>query len=262
MNAINMEYRLLRKRVFSESLELDLELIDVVKKYPSHNFLINPAGQNLYLYLTKYLTLLSELHFKKSISDLRFLDWGTGKGHVTYLLKKLGVHPISCDVKKSQADSSFYQETPILDRYKIGVGELNHEYILPYNDESLDVVLSFGVLEHVENDLESLKEINRVLAPNGLFFCFFLPNIFSWTQRLAHIRGNYYHDRLYSRSSVFKLLESSNFTIDDFWHRQLLPKNTVKYPNYYLFERADNFVVGTTFLKHFATNIEFVSHKN
>jgi SAM-dependent methyltransferase len=261
MKKINEEYRKFRKRVFSESFNLDLELVDTVKEFPSHSFLMNPASQNSYLYLTKYVHTLSELHFDKPISDLKILDWGTGKGHITYLLKKIGANPTSCDIKTNSSDSSFGQATPILNRYTIEVKPLEHSFILPFDESSIDIVLSFGVLEHVENDFESLKQINRVLKRNGLFFCFFLPYTFSWTQRLAHIRGNYYHDRLYSKSSIYELLKSSNFYIDDIWHRQLLPKNGISYPRYHLFEQMDQLLVENTFLKHFATNIEFVAHK-
>ena len=47
--------------------------------------------------------------------------------------------------------------------------ELKHDYILPFNDSEFDVILSFGVLENVPNDLGSLCEIRRVLKTNGLF---------------------------------------------------------------------------------------------
>jgi ubiquinone/menaquinone biosynthesis C-methylase UbiE len=59
-----------------------------------------------------------------------------------------------------------------------------------------------GVLEHVPNDQASLSEIVRVLKPDGLFFCFFLPTTLSWTQKVAHMRGNDYHDRLYDEKMV------------------------------------------------------------
>jgi SAM-dependent methyltransferase len=258
---MNEKYRQLRTKIFSDSFDLDSELVDTVKEHSSHGFLVNPASQNSYLYLTKYVQTLSEFHFDKPISDLAILDWGTGKGHVTYLLKKLGAAPISCDVATNTSDSSFGQKTPILSRHNIEVNPLNHDFILPFDDNSMDVVLSFGVLEHVSNDLESLKQINRVLKPKGLFFCFFLPYTFSWTQRLAHIRGNYYHDHLYSKSLVSDMLKNSGFYIDDFWHRQLFPKNEVSYPNHHFFEHVDQFLVENTFLKYFATNIEFVAQK-
>ena len=202
-----------------------------------------------------------EEYFKKPFGDIKILDWGSGKGHVTFLMKQLHANVDSCDVIDDSDDSSFGQKTPIIASQNIQVTPLEHEYVLPYPDQSYDVVLSFGVLEHVPNDMESLKEINRVLKPKGLLFCFFLPYHMSWTQRLSHLRGNYYHDRLYKKSQTTKMLNDTNFALADMWHRQLLPKNSVNYPNYKFFERLDLFLCSHTFLKYFATNIEFVAVK-
>ncbi len=256
-----MLYQRLRKQIFSKSIPLDIELTKTVEKHDGHEFLINPASQNVYLYLTQFVKTFSEPYFSKKINDLQILDWGCGKGHASYFLSKLGAKPISCDVKSNSADSTFNQETPIIRKNNISVEPLTHEYQLPFENESMNIVLSFGVLEHVPNDFESLKEINRILKPKGLFFCFNLPYIFSWGQRLAHIRGNYYHDRLYSKRQVVKLLKKTNFSLLDFWHRQLLPKNSIRYPKYRFFESLDQFFTETTPLKYLATNIEFVANK-
>ena len=253
------QYDRLRKQIFSMPIPFDSELLATVDGFSSHGFLQNPAGQNIYLYLTAFVKELSERYCDRPISEIKILDWGCGKGHVTYLLNKLGAKTICCDLQSSSNDSSFGQETPILDEHNIVVQPLDGEYELPYDDESMDVVLSFGVLEHVNNDFRSLQEINRILQPGGLLFCFNLPYIFSYTQNLAHLRGNYYHDRLYSKSQVTKLLTKSNFEILDLWHRQLLPKNSIKYPKYQLFESIDQFFTEHTPLKYLATNIEFVA---
>jgi len=251
----------IRKTVFSQAIALDPELTESVQGYDSHNFLINPAGQNIYLYLTLFVKMLVEYHFGQSISELKILDWGCGKGHVSYLLQQLTAQPISCDRLSPDADSSFGQQTPIIDKNQIAVVELDHEYELPFESRSLDVVLSFGVLEHVPHDAKSLLEINRVLRPQGLFFCFNLPYKLSWTQNLAHLRGNYYHDRLYSKSQVHQLLDDSSLEVIDLWHRQLLPKNNIRYPQYRLFESIDQHLTEFTPFKYLATNIEFVAVK-
>lgn len=262
MDSMSDKYSKVRKQVFSTPVDLDPKLIEFVDGTDSHNFLKNPAGQNVYLYLTLFIKRLSEYYFSKKIHELKILDWGCGKGQVTYLLRRLGATPISCDVQSGMSDSSFAQERPILDKVGIVVEPLFHEYALPFESNSMDIILSFGVLEHVPNDFESLKEINRLLKPKGLFFCFNLPYIFSWTQRLAYIRGNYYHDRLYSKSHVFELLKKTGFNLLDFWHRQLFPKNNVRYPYYQLFELLDQFFTNRTPLRYLATNIEFVASKH
>ncbi|WP_425214653.1 class I SAM-dependent methyltransferase [Tumidithrix helvetica] len=238
-------------------MPLDKNLIEIIKEYKNHFFLINPSGQNVYLYLTYFVKNLIEYHFSGN-SYLKILDWGCGKGHVTYFLHKLGFLVTSCDVLSGSED---WQSNPIIASSCFSVDELSHPFKLPYDDNSMDVVLSVGVLEHVPNDIESLKEINRILKNDGLFICFNLPYVFSWTQRLAHLRGDFYHDRLYSKRLVYDLARNSNFEILDFWHRQLLPKNYISYPFYRFFESLDQLLVNWTPLKYLATNIEFVAKK-
>lgn len=257
-----MDYVAIRRTSFTDLPEIDYELTEICKSNHEHLFLANPACQVIYLYLVNYVQRLSEFHFHKPLSQLSLLDWGCGKGHNTYLLTKIGNNPICCDRLVANGDSCFGQATPILDKLgKIPIA-LKHDYYLPFDDQSLDVVLSYGVLEHVPSDLESLKEIYRVLRPNGLFFCFFLPYYFSWTQRLAHLRKDFYHNHLYSRKRVNYLLKTSGFEVLDIWHRQLIPKNSFRYSSYRLLEKADLFLSEHTPIKYIATNIEFLAIKN
>ncbi len=257
------EIHALCARCLNLSLALDPNLTALSRDTESHGFLINPSGQLSYLYLTELVRQVASRWTGRPFGDLKVLDWGSGKGHVTYLLKKLGGDVTSCDVQGVQEDddSSFSQKTPIIDRTGIRVVPLTHEYELPFADRSFDVVVGFGVLEHVPKDRLSLRELNRVLKPSGLYFCFFLPYTFSWTQRLQHLRGDYYHDRLYSRRQVRGMLSESGFDALDMWHRALLPKNTIRYPAFHLMERLDHLACRWTPLKYLATNLEFVAAK-
>jgi SAM-dependent methyltransferase len=257
---MNKTYKSIRLNAFSKSLQFDKDLAEVIKDYDTHYFLLNPAGQNIYQYLTYFVKNLIEYHFQDN-SQLKILDWGCGKGHVTYLLKKLGIPVTSCDISSNAEDSAFGQDTPIINNYSFPIDILTHQFELPYESNSMDVVLSVGVLEHVPNDIESLKEVNRILKKDGLFICFNLPYVFSWTQHLAHLRGDFYHDRLYSKKLIYSLTKNSGFEILDLWHRQLLPKNNINYPYYQLFESLDQLIVNSSLLKYLATNIEFVAKK-
>jgi SAM-dependent methyltransferase len=248
----------LRKTLFTPEYPLDDDILALGKGVETHQFLMHPAGQRPYIYLSKLVKEVSERHFGLDIGNLKVLDWGCGKGHVTHLLKKNGAQVTSCDVKSDANDSSFNQQTPIIDKMGFEIVPLTHEFKLPFKDACFDVVVGFGVLEHVPNDRESLKELSRILRPGGLYFCFFLPYTFSWTQKLSHMRGDFYHDHLYSWHLVYEMLSESKFSILDCWHRALFPKNSNKSPKHIFFEKLDQFLC-TTPLKYFATNIEFVA---
>lgn len=138
---------------------------------------------------------------------------------------------------------------------------LLHPYEIPYPDAHFDVVLSFGVLEHTPYDDKSMTELYRILKPGGLLFVFNLPYYLSWTQRLSRATGDDYHDRLYTKDRVSSLASESGFFILDCWFRQLLPKNSINYPCFRTFERMDQWLTSYTFLKFFATSIEFVALK-
>jgi SAM-dependent methyltransferase len=215
--------------------------------------------------LIEYFIEFSKQWFGKN--SFTVLDWGTGKCQVTYLCKKRGIDITSCDIElNAGGDSSFGQYTPIANYAKINVIPLKHPYLLPFANETFDIILSFGVLEHVTNDLESLKEINRILTPNGLFFCFWLPYKYSYKQNLHHLRKDFYHDRLYTKRMVKKLLAETNMVMLDCWLRDLLPKTPFEIkrkmsPYYGFFEKLDNLICNLPILKHLASNIEFVAYK-
>jgi SAM-dependent methyltransferase len=205
---------------------------------------------------------MSEHVLEHPFGALSVLDWGCGKGHVSKLLRDLGPGSLrSCDLASDEEDSAFGQDTPLIREFNIPVTPLDHEYKLPYPDATFDVVLSVGVLEHVANDLASLAEIGRVLRPKGMFFCFNLPTSLSWTQKLSHMRGNLYHDRLYDERHIREMLSLVEFDLLDLWYRQMLPKNSVHYPMFRLWERIDQLITFYSPLRVFATSIEFVASR-
>jgi SAM-dependent methyltransferase len=259
----------LREEYFSKYFPYDDELAKIVdikqtselkKPEKNHDFLKDPLVQNMHIYLVEYLLAFSRRWFNKN--DFSILDWGCGKCQVSYFLKKKNVDVMSCDIETmAHTDSAFGQYTPIADFAKIHVIPLKHEYNLPFTDECFDVVLSFGVLEHVPNDKQSLIEINRILKPNGLFFCFWLPYKYSWRQKREQLKGSHYHDRLYDIHKVKYLLDETKFNLLDYWYRDLLPYRYV--PSVFRsIENFDNWLCRNTWLKYFASNIEFVANKN
>jgi SAM-dependent methyltransferase len=231
----------------------------IKKKEQSHDFLKKPMWQNMYIYLVEYVLAFARKWF--NTNDITVLDWGCGKCHVSYLLKKRNVPVVGCDLEAAgHADSAFGQYTPIAGFAHIPVVPLQHAYLLPFDNEAFDVAVSFGVLEHVPDDKQSLIELNRILKPKGLFFCFWLPYKYSWKQKREHLKGSRYHDRLYDIKKVTALLEETNYGLLDYWYRDLFPKRYA--PSCYRkIENLDNWLCRNTWLKYLASNIEFAAYK-
>jgi ubiquinone/menaquinone biosynthesis C-methylase UbiE len=56
---------------------------------------------------------------------------------------------------------------------------------LPFEDEQFDFVSSHGVLHHTPDTLQTLKEVNRVIRPNGEFMVmFYAKNSFNYWVRI------------------------------------------------------------------------------
>ena len=61
-------------------------------------------------------------------------------------------------------------------------------YLRAFTDNTFDVVISFQVIEHIQDDETFVKEIARVLKPGGKFICT-TPNIkMSLSRNPYHIR--------------------------------------------------------------------------
>jgi SAM-dependent methyltransferase len=204
------------------------------------------------------LSRILHAHMRKQPGELNILDWGCGKGHITYLLQREGFVVTACDRYNDSDDSAFGQSAPIIAELDIPVVPLQDDVQLPFESASFDCVTSFGVLEHVPRDSDSLREIRRVLRPGGVFYVTFLPYPSSWTQAVARARGDGYHDRLYWRRRLRALAATAGFTVQWVQLAQLFPKNSVPLGLDPLLEKVDRALCRFTPLKYLATNLEAV----
>ncbi len=103
--------------------------------------------------------------------------------------------------------------------------------LLPFESESFDIVTSIGVLEHVRefggSEEESLKEIKRVLIPGGRFFCFHLPNRYSWIEHLSKIVGKWHHEYRFTRSEIDYLCRVVDIELMECKKYGFLPRNVL-----------------------------------
>ncbi|MBU3593266.1 class I SAM-dependent methyltransferase [Polynucleobacter sp. 71A-WALBACH] len=251
-NIIRGEKGILNSPILEETY-----LSKISSLHESHSFL-GKSTQAVYVRQTQFIATFLKALPNQDLASYKVLDWGCGKGQITYLLKKEGLNITSCDLQVESEDSSFGQEIPIIKEQKIDVIPLTDNVHLPFPSESFDCVLSFGVLEHVKQDLSSMQEVRRILKKDGLFIITFLPYKLSWTQALAHLRGNFYHDRLYWRSDIKQMAENSGFEIASIEMAQLFPKNSIPLKLDRILEKLDRLLCAYTPLKFFATNLEVI----
>ena len=108
----------------------------------------------------------------------RCLDIGAGSGDLLALLR------LSWPNMQAEA-CDYHIERFALNDVPITQIDLNTQP-LPYPDASFDLVTCSEVLEHVENYRSVLREIHRVLKPNGLMVVT-TPNVLNMKSRLRYL---------------------------------------------------------------------------
>jgi SAM-dependent methyltransferase len=81
---------------------------------------------------------------------------------------------------------------------------------LPLPDTSVDLVVAFDVLEHIEDDHAAVQEVHRVLAPGGTYLVAVPADPRLWSSHDEAVG----HVRRYTRTSLVDLLTSEGFTIE------------------------------------------------
>lgn len=251
------QLRQIRRQSFRSNYEFDDKLINKAKNHPHagiYQTIINPASHLVYRYLSEFVAEVMLKQTDQLPKSIKILDWGGGKGYVTYFLYKAGFDAV-CYETDDFGHRAIWEAFHLPTKTGKGIS-------LPFKDETFDAVISFGVLEHVPYDYESLKEINRVLKPNGLFFCLNLPNKYGYMHQVAQRRGLNYHDRLYSwREARYLLKRAGMNPVGRPWRRQLFPKNAITYKHPRQLESLDLKLTRYTPLGYLATSLEFVARK-
>jgi ubiquinone/menaquinone biosynthesis C-methylase UbiE len=122
----------------------------------------------------RYLIQQRETRFFKRLRDLkpdtRCLEIGCGHGAGARILLKafapsrldaLDIDPILIRL------ASRRQPAWTVDRLVFFVGDAQH---LPYTDGSMDAVFNFGIIHHLEDWEQGIREIARVLKDGGGFY--------------------------------------------------------------------------------------------
>lgn len=92
---------------------------------------------------------------------------------------------------------------------------------LPLADDSQDLVVSFDIFEHLQDDNAAVREIHRVLKPTGTLLVAVPADPRLWSEHDVAVQ----HVRRYTRATLVALLERNGFEIDDLrsWNVLLRP---------------------------------------
>jgi SAM-dependent methyltransferase len=109
-------------------------------------------------------------------SGMTLLDFGCGEGRLVQAALALGVDAYGCDL----LDMPYSPKWDGNDRLKESarLRAIRNPYELPFKDDSIDVVLSDQVLEHVQNYPQVVAELHRVMRPGACFLHAF-PSIYT-----------------------------------------------------------------------------------
>lgn len=156
-----------------------------------------------------YLMHIASYGFAKRYTQgKRVLDLGCGSGYGAALIApnadQVTAVDVSVDALRYAAEHHGHSN---LDHELIRAGEA-----LPFPDDTFDVVLSFQVIEHVDDDAKYIAEARRVLRKNGIFIVI-TPNravrLLPWQRP-----WNRWHVREYSAESLARLFLPGQFSVD------------------------------------------------
>jgi SAM-dependent methyltransferase len=125
------------------------------------------TGERLTPEVSDPLILIEHLHryaFAQSYcKDKEVLDIASGEGYGTYLLSKVARNITGVDIDGAAVAYAKKKYTAANLAYIAGSAEK-----IPVADHSMDVVVSFETLEHLDKQEEMMQEIKRVMRPDGV----------------------------------------------------------------------------------------------
>ncbi len=142
----------------------------------------------------------------------RVLDAGCGSGRNMVELARLG--PVT-GVELSRTSVSLARARLLGDVVEGSVLDM------PFDSDSFDLAVSLDVIEHLDEDLEALRELRRVVAPGGFLLVTVPAYEWLWS---GHDEINHHHRR-YTRRSLQRVAEQAGWkqTRTTYFNSVLLP---------------------------------------
>jgi SAM-dependent methyltransferase len=132
---------------------------------------------------------------------LRILDVGSGTGAVPQDFSQFGW---VCATDRSVDAMRFAQQK------NVALVAVCDATSLPFADRSMDLLLAFDIIEHVEDDRSMLEELARVLKPGGAAAI----HVPAWPSMWSRHDEVLEHKRRYTRRSLRALIDHSSLEIE------------------------------------------------
>ena len=142
-------------------------------------------------YLVEFYSRVNSLITSESV----VLDFGAGRGKFLeteegWKLKLVSLRGRCAAVIGADVDSAV-KSNPLVDKSLI----IGSDGVIPLEDESIDVVVSWAVFEHLQKPEQVAREITRVLKPGG-WICAWTPNKWGLVGIAARLVPNHLHVRI------------------------------------------------------------------
>jgi len=204
-----------------------------------------------------YKTILKQFisHFPAHIKKICLVDLGCGTGEMMKrLAQACDLEIIGCDISRkcvalaqSASSGSHYAQANILET--------------PFADETFDVVTCCGVLHHFPKFGEVLKEVYRILVPEGVLMAYD-PNLYNpamWLYRDPHSPffsqvGKTGNEILLTRKMLLKEINKVGFK-----EVKIKASGGVTF-NFVESKKAQKFIKAYNFFENFSRYIPGVSH--
>lgn len=168
------------------------------------------------------------------LSKKRILDVGCGNGFFLAAAKEESKYCLGSEISKINIERG---------RKNTGL-PIYSDRLENFPEKDFDIIVSFDVLEHVENPVEFVQSIKNLLKPKGCIFMY-TPNFDSFSIK---VMGEYSslidptaHVILFNRTSIEKLAELMNMKVAYYATRGMDINSILSY-QYHLTRKHDPFL--------------------
>ena len=146
-------------------------------------------------------SLVEKIRTTLNNPDPKILDVGCGTGANLKMLAACG-RAEGVDISPQAVE--FCRERGL---NAVKLGAIEH---LPYDNNSFEIVTALDVVEHLDDDVAGLREMRRVLRPDGRLLLFVPAFMFLWG--VQDDVSN--HRRRYTMPGLLKAVEAAGFSVE------------------------------------------------